>query len=48
MNKSLMTKFFIAMVVNLAVLLTLTNIEISWLPTSISGQFSDTDRIWFF
>jgi hypothetical protein len=43
-----MTKFFIAMLINLAFLLTLSNIEIRGISTEISGQFSDTSRIWYF
>jgi len=37
MNKSLMTKFFVAMVTNLGILLVLTNIEINFFPPDMSG-----------
>ena len=43
MNKSLMTKFFVAMVINLGVLLVLTNIEINFFPPDMSGKYPDTN-----
>jgi len=43
MNKSLMTKFFVAMVTNLGILLVLTNIEINFFPPDMSGEYPDTN-----
>ena len=48
MNKSLMTKFFVAIFANLGILLVLTNIEINFFPEDMSGKYGDTNRNWFF
>ena len=48
MNKSLMTKFFVAMWINLGLLLVCTNVELNFLPPDMSGKYGDTNRNWFF